>query len=264
MKKFKNLFPNAYTLIGCVHLRPLPGSPGFEGDLNRVYDQAVNEAIILEECGVDGIIVENFGDAPFYPDSVPAVTISSMTVAIDRIISKVSIPVGVNVLRNDAASAISIAKATDASFVRINIHMHAMLTDQGMIQGKSYETLRLRDALQSDIMILADINVKHAQSLVNPDIIQWTHDLQDRGKVDALIVSGSGTGVGVDIEELKLIYQHAAVPVIIGSGFTPGKAHSYLPLSQGAIIGSYFKESGKVTNPIDVGRVEEVIKSIGR
>lgn len=142
--------------------------------------------------------------------------------------------------------------------------MHAMLTDQGVIQGKSYETLRLRDALKSDTMILADINVKHAQPLVSPDIIQWTHDLQDRGKVDALIVSGSGTGVGVDIEELKLIHKHAEVPVLIGSGFTPGLAHSYIPFSQGAIVGSYFKESGKVTNPIDSKRVEEVIKSMDR
>ena len=264
MGKFNNTFTNPYTLIGCVHLRPLPGSPGYEGDLDRIYDQAVSEAIVLEECGVDGIIVENFGDAPFYPDAVPGITISSMTVAIDRIIRKVSIPVGVNVLRNDAASAISIAKATGASFIRINIHMHAMLTDQGMIQGKSYETLRLRDALQSDTMILADINVKHAQSLVQPDIIQWTHDLQDRGKADALIVSGSGTGVGIDMDELKLVNEHAAAPVLIGSGFTPDKANSLLSLSQGAIVGSYLKESGKVSNPIDPARVKEVIKSIGR
>lgn len=264
MKTFKDIFSHPYTIIGCVHLQALPGSPGYEGDLEGIYRRAVKEAILLEEGGVDGIIVENFGDAPFYPDAVPGITISSMTVAIDRIIRKVSIPVGVNVLRNDATSAISIAKATDASFVRINIHMHAMLTDQGLIQGKSYETLRLKDALHSDTRILADINVKHAQSLVQPDLIQWTHDLQNRGKVDAIIVSGSGTGLEVDINELKLIHQHAEVPVLIGSGFTPKNAPTFFKYSQGAIVGSYFKESGMVTNDIDSERIEEVIKSVGR
>jgi membrane complex biogenesis BtpA family protein len=262
MTSFNNLFKNTYPIIGCVHLQPLPGSIGFSGSLEEVYDQALKEAIILQEHGVDAVIVENFGDAPFFPDEVPSYTVSCMSVIVDRIVSRLAIPVGVNVLRNDAGAAVSIAHATGASFVRVNIHMHAMLTDQGLIQGKSYETLRLKSMLGSDISILADINVKHAQSLVEPDIIQWTHDLQDRGKADALIVSGTGTGVGIEIEELRIVAEHATVPVIIGSGFTPERAIELMDTSNGAIVGTYFKESGKVINRIDPDRVIGLLKAV--
>ncbi len=262
MKRYNEIFRNKYPIIGCVHLLPLPGSVNFDNNLEKVYQRAVEEAIILEKNGVDGIIVENFGDAPFYPDGVPPWTVSCMTAIVDRILKVVTIPVGVNVLRNDARAAISIASSTDVSFIRINIHMHAMLTDQGIIQGKSYETLRLRNILGSDALILADINVKHAQAMVKPDLKQWTYDLQDRGKADAIIVSGSGTGKSIDQNELKMVHDVAEVPVLIGSGFTPQISGDLLQLSDGAIVGSYLKKSGKVKNQIDPHRVKEVIKSV--
>ena len=51
------------------------------------------------------------------------------------------LPVGVNVLSNDAASALAIAAATDARFIRVNVHTGSMNTDQGPIHGRAHETL---------------------------------------------------------------------------------------------------------------------------
>jgi membrane complex biogenesis BtpA family protein len=260
---YKQLFPSTFPVIGCIHLLPLPGSPRYRGDTAMIIQQAVKEAEILEEEGVNGLIIENFGDAPFFPERVPNVTIASMAIIVDRIRQAVNIPLGVNVLRNDASAALAIAAITKASFIRVNIHMHAMLTDQGIIQGKSYDTLRLKADLKSDVMIWADVDVKHAHPLVKPDIKQWTHDLVDRGLADAIIVTGSGTGKATDMDDLKTVRLASSVPVLIGSGLNAKNVRDCASIADGGIIGSYFKQEGKATNTVDRQRVRELMKMIG-
>lgn len=186
-----------------------------------------------------------------------------MAAIASRIRSKVDIPIGINALRNDGEAALSIAKASFAQFVRINIHMHSMLTDQGVIEGRSYETLRHRKNIDGEnINIFTDINVKHAQPLVKPDIIQWTNDLILRGKSDAIIVSGSGTGIKAPIEELELVKSASSVPVFLGSGVTPENLQMYKPHSDGAIVGSNFKRDGNVLNPVDIENVKNLMDLI--
>ena len=63
---------------------------------------------------------------------------------------------GVNVLRNDALSALAIAAATDCSFIRVNVLSGAAWTDQGYIEGRSPKLL-YRDRLRCDITIMADV-----------------------------------------------------------------------------------------------------------
>ena len=58
---------------------PLPGSPRFAGDLASVAKQAAAEARHLDAAGFDAVMIENFGDAPFMPDRVEAVTVAAMT-----------------------------------------------------------------------------------------------------------------------------------------------------------------------------------------
>ena len=82
-------------------------------------------------------MVENFGDAPFHATTVEPVTIAAMSRIIHRIVEEVDSPVGVNVLRNDAAAALSIAAATGARFIRINVHIGSMMTDQGHRRRRS-------------------------------------------------------------------------------------------------------------------------------
>lgn len=257
---FKDIFPSPFPVIGCVHLLPLPGAPLYTGDLSAIYERALEEAKHLVENGVDALIVENFGDAPFYPESLPPVTVAALAAVAREIVNHSDAPVGINALRNDAASGLSIAAAVDAHFIRVNIHMHAMLTDQGVIHGKSYETLRLRAALCPDVLILADINVKHASPLVVPDIAQWTEDLTKRGLADALIVTGSGTGKSIASQELHHVKAHTDLPVLIGSGMQPDALPEARKYADGAIVGSYFKKDGEARNPVDQSRVQHFMK----
>lgn len=121
---------DSQPIIGMVHLDPLPGAPRFDGDRAAIHQRALEDARALEAGDIDGVIVENFGDAPFHPEDVPAHVVAEMTSLIGAVADEIDAPVGVNVLRNDAEAALSIAAATGASFIRINVHTGARRTDQ--------------------------------------------------------------------------------------------------------------------------------------
>src|SRR5215207_1067493 len=92
----------AKIVIGMVHLRPLPGSPGFAGDVRAVREAALRDAEALRDGGVHGLMIENFGDTPFFPGRVPAIAVAHMTAIASAVREAVpQLPLGINVLRND-------------------------------------------------------------------------------------------------------------------------------------------------------------------
>ncbi len=158
------LFGVRKPLIGVVHLLPLPGSPGWKGDMAAVLARARQDAAALAEGGADAVIVENFGDAPFSAEPVGPLTVAAMTLAVQAVSGTADLPMGINVLRNDPYSALAIAVATGAGFVRANVHYGVMVAEEGLIQGRAHDTTRLRHSLGVDesVKILADVLVKHA------------------------------------------------------------------------------------------------------
>ncbi|HEV7919409.1 MAG TPA: BtpA/SgcQ family protein [Thermoanaerobaculia bacterium] len=247
------------AVFGMVHLRALPGAPLFSGSLSAVIEAALVDARALAEGGVDGIVFENFGDRPFFATRVPASTVAFMTRAIAEVVREVRLPFGVNVLRNDASSAVAIAAATGAAFVRINVHTGAMLTDQGIIEGEAAATLRLRASLAPEVAIFADHFVKHAVPLAPVDAVQTAKDLRLRGLADALIISGTETGSAPEAARLSLL--RAAMPdapLLLGSGLTPRNAEAFGE-ADGAIVGTSVKEGGDIERPVEAARVAAVV-----
>jgi len=262
MSRFLDLLKEK-PVIGVVHLLPLPGSPLYKGDLKTVLERAMTDAENLESGGVDAIIVENFGDMPYYPDKVPPITVASMTYIVSKIIDKLSIPVGVNVLRNDAIASLSIAHVTGAEFIRVNVLTEAVVTDQGVIEGCAHELLRLRAYLSSNIAILADVHVKHGYPLMRRGIDESALDIIERGLADGLIVTGSRTGEPPDKDELVLVKRRLPnVPVLIGSGVNPNNVSEYFDVCDGFIVGTYFKINGKVKAPVELRRVRELVNRV--
>lgn len=260
---FQDLFTAPKPLIACIHLLPLPGSPRYGGTMRAVYDTALAEAAIFARYAVDGLIVENFRDMPFYPRKLPAETLAALAAVTRDIVKTVQVPVGVNALRNDAQAAIAIATATEADFMRINIHMGAVVADQGILQGTSHATLRLRAALRSRVLIFADAGVKHATPLVAArDLATETRDLTERGLVDAIIVSGDYTGEATRPEDIDLVRQHTHLPVLVGSGVTPGNLSHVYAKVDGLIVGSCFKHDGKADNLVEEARVKAFTEAL--
>ncbi len=242
-------------LIGMVHLGPLPGSPRFSGGFDAVVARAVSDAEVLAAAGFGGIGVENFGDAPFFTDDVPKVTIAAMTRAISSVANAVELPVGVNVLRNDAAGALAIAAATGAAFIRVNVLSGSMWTDQGLIVGRAAEVLRLRRAIAPDTQIMADVFVKHATPPPGTTLEQAAEELSGRGLADALIVSGTATGRPPSLDTLRDARKAVPEsPLYVGSGASAGNVAQFLAVADGVIVGTTLKQGSHTTNPVDPDR----------
>lgn len=249
-------------IVGMVHLLPLPGSPQFNDSMDEVVETALSDASALTEAGFPALMVENFGDTPFLADDVGAETISAMTVAVTGVTDATGVPIGVNVLRNDALSALGIAAATGAALIRVNVLTGTMYTDQGPIVGRASEILRKRSALVPKVEIWADVMVKHAAAPPGIDTRQVAVDTVERGGADAVIVSGSGTGAEPDIREVGVM--RAAVPgetrVVIGSGANVDNLSRLLGAADTVIVGSSIKVGGDARNRVDPLRAAQFIE----
>ncbi|MFD1594720.1 BtpA/SgcQ family protein, partial [Haloplanus litoreus] len=158
--------------------------------------------------------------------------------------------------------------ATGAEFVRVNVHTGARVTDQGVIEGRAHETLRLRDRLDADVSVLADTGVKHSGPLgvaadgehtVTGDDVD---DLVDRGLADGVIVSGPRTGEAVDTDRLEAVADRCGerdTPLYVGSGVTADTVGDLLSVADGVIVGTALKRDGETTAPVAEARVRALV-----
>lgn len=261
--EFQSLFRSEFALIGMVHLRALPGAPRFEGDFLRVVDQALAEAELLARSGFHGLVIENFNDTPFFPDRVPAETIAAMAIVVREVVKATGLPVGVNVLRNDSMAALAVAATAGAAFIRVNVLTGAMVTDQGLIQGRAHELMRRRQELQAPVAVFADVLVKHAHPLAALPIAQAAEEAVGRGLADALIVSGAGTGKATDLADVQAVRAATPeAPVMIGSGVTAATAAQLRTAADGVIVGTDLKREGRADGPLDPDRVAAFLAGV--
>lgn len=261
----KQIFNTPNPIIGVVHLLPLPTSPRWGGSLKAVVDRAEQEATALAAGGVDAIIVENFFDAPFPKDHVDPAVVSAMTVIIQRLQQMVTLPIGINVLRNDAQSALAIATCVQAQFIRVNVWTGIMATDQGLIEGRAHELMRYRRELGSDVKIFADVLVKHARPLGSVNLTTAVQDTIERGLADAVILSGWATGDPPNLEDLELARDAAqGTPVFVGSGADWENVPQMMQVADGVIVSSSLKRQGKRENSIDPIRVSRFVEAARR
>jgi membrane complex biogenesis BtpA family protein len=253
-------------LVGVIHLNPLPGAPGAshlspDQALQQAGARAVKEAAVLAKNGFDGIILENFGDIPFFKSQVGPETIASLAViaaAVREVAPKVSL--GINVLRNDAKSALAIAAVTGADFIRVNILSGIAATDQGLIEGCAAELLRERIRLGAGhIAILGDVLVKHAVTLSTNTLELAMEENSLRAGSEGLIVTGDTTGRAPDvnlIDRALTISKHLGVPLYLGSGVSVELLKQLKPGAR-VIIGSAIRKGGKAGAPLDLPRIKK-------
>ncbi|MCB9650884.1 MAG: hypothetical protein H6730_30475 [Deltaproteobacteria bacterium] len=146
------------TLVGMVHLGPLPGSPRWQGDLRRILDAAMLDAERLLTAGFDALIVENMGDLPYLKGAVPPETVAAMTLATERVV-RLGRPVGVQVLAGANREALGVAVAAGAAFIRAEAFAYAHVADEGWLDASAGPLLRARAALGADVKVWADIKM---------------------------------------------------------------------------------------------------------
>jgi len=268
-------------VIGVIHLPRLPSSKARieDFDINVLINKVVREATLLDELGYTGVIVENYGDNPYPKRTRDPLTLSVLSLVVREVVKSVSIPVGINVLRNSGLEAYSIAVATGAKFIRVNALIETIITDSGLIEA---EAPRLRNIRYNypGVKIYADIFVKHGVSLnltyssilANLTNIMYINKLDyirgivrdyiERGGADALVVTGLATGEPPSKDYVNLIKKYSTIPVIVGSGVNPSNVSSYLEVADGIIIGSWIKVNGVAGNPIDPDRAKFFINKV--
>ncbi|MEM9805885.1 MAG: BtpA/SgcQ family protein [Cyanobacteria bacterium P01_D01_bin.56] len=265
--ELKTLFKTNNPVIGVVHLLPLPTSARWQGSLSAVIERAVQEAVALASGGVHGIIVENFFDAPFAKGAVDPAVVSAMTIVVTRLRQLIAVPIGINVLRNDAHSGLAIAACTGAEFIRVNVLTGVMATDQGVIEGDARGLMRYRRELGMDVKVLADVLVKHAAPVGHltskTALAEAVEDTIHRGLADAVIVSGFVTGQPPTTEDLAQARAAAGnTPVLVGSGATVDNVADLMQSADGVIVASSLKRWGKIEQPVDPNRVGQFMDAM--
>jgi membrane complex biogenesis BtpA family protein len=227
----------------------------------RVVEGALDDARALVEGGIDALLVENFGDVPFAAGRVEAAAVAALSVVAAALRAAFPrTPLGVNVLRNDARSALAVACATGAAFIRANVHAGAVVADQGLLQSDAHATLRDRRLLGAEVAIFADVQTKHATPLTPVEVEQEARDLVQRALADALIVTGRATGEAAALADLKRVRDAVPeAPVLVGSGATAESIAELLSVADGAIVGTWLKREGRVGNPVDPARVRRLV-----
>ena len=249
------------TIIGMVHCLASPTTMNFNGDVQKIIDQAVKDAGTLEKAGVDAVIVENMGDEPF------GATLNTMQrmmlAAVAAVVgSKVSIPVGIDAAFNDYEAALSIAKAIGADFVRLPVFCDVVLYYGGIINPCCVEALRYREEIDArDIKILADIQVKHSKLVYETSIEESAKNAVAAG-ADGLIVTGAAIGTETPLESIKRVKDVVEVPVFAGSGVNAANVKQQMDIADGAIVGSSLKEKGSLENLISFDLTKELIDAL--
>lgn len=248
------------SLIGMIHLPPLPGAPRYGGSMTEVVDAALRDAEDLSVAGVDAIMIENFGDAPFPRGPASAETVAALAVAAARVRQAVDLPLGINVLRNDGRAALAVAVAVCAAFIRVNVLAWARLTDQGIIQCDAAALLRARAALgAAGVRILADVAVKHSAPLADVPLAVEAQDLVERALADAVVVTGRATSAVTDLDEVRAVIAVVEVPVLVGSGVTVDLVPEVRREGVGAIVGSALMVDGRPGGPVDLERARAFV-----
>lgn len=250
-------------IMGVVHLRPLPGAPSYAGeDVREIYAAGVMDARTLVSGGIDGVIVENAGDQPFSrPEDIGPETVAALTAACIEIRNAVETPIGITCVANGAIPGLAAAKASGASWVRVNQWANAYVANEGILNGDAARALRFRNSIGAqNVRILADVHVKFGAHAITADrsISEQATDAEWH-KADVLIASGTRTGSPTSVEEVAEVQSGTSLPVLVGSGLDPLQLPKLFAVADGAIVGQWLKEDGHWWNPVDPRRVEALM-----
>jgi membrane complex biogenesis BtpA family protein len=268
MDSLAEFFGVEKPIVGMVHLWPLPGAPAYGGyGMKAILDHAQRDAEALLAGGVNGLIVENMWDLPYYAGAdVPLEATTAQAVATRKIVEMAGVPVGVNVIHNGWQAELAIAASAEVDFVRICILTGARLWDTGTLDhGCAADLLRRRQALGLEhVKLFADVDKKHSVPFPGLDLethIEWTEFY----RADALIVSGRMTGAAPSLEKVRRAKQAATRPILMGSGTTVDNIADFLQYADGAIVGTSVKVGGMGENPVDeqlVRRYMDVVRKV--
>ena len=258
--RFSALFPKPKPLIGMVALRPSPGYPAFTS-IDAIIDAALADLDALQEGGVDAVLVENDFDLP-HTLIAGAEVAASMTRVTREVVSRARVPVGVEVLLNDWRASLAVAAATGARFIRLDFFVDRVRSKLGVIEPEPAAVVAYRRAIRAEsVLIFTDLQVKYSSPMDGPKPIEQSAREAALAGADAVIVTGSETGIGPSIADLRSA-RAGGVPVLIGSGLSPANAAELAPNADGYIVGTSLRSGRTATDHVVTAQVAALVRAI--
>jgi hypothetical protein len=157
-------------IVGTIQLPALVGAPDTTHAhpseiLQSAGFQAVKEAEALMQAGFDGVILQNTGDFPHFPNQVPSDTLVCLAIIAAAVREVPRITLGIEVLWNDPRAALSIAAATGCEMIRVKASPELARTTPSRFAQKIAELFRERGRLHAPVALLGDVGTSSSPLL---------------------------------------------------------------------------------------------------
>jgi membrane complex biogenesis BtpA family protein len=263
MSWLKDVFRVDKPIIAMCHLKAMPGDPGYDPQkgMDWVVESARADLRALQEGGVDGVMFSNEASLP-YLTKVEPITTACMARVVAELRPDITVPFGVNVLWDPAAS-IDLAVATGASFVR-EIFTGVYASDYGLWNTNCGEIIRHQHAVHGQhVRLIFNIVPESAVYIAQRHIVDIAKSTVFVSQPDALCVSGLTAGAETSFETLKAVKEAVPnTPVIANTGVRLSNVEATLATADGAIVGTTFKREGYIWNEVDIQRVREFMQKV--
>lgn len=239
--------PRKKTIIGLIHLEPLPGTPYYASEaLPDIVAKAVRSARALVAGGADGCLVQTVDRVyPTGDDADPA-RIAAMSRVLLAIRQEVpaEFRVGVQMMINAVRPSLAVAAVCGGDFVRASCLVGVTASPFGLVEGAPWEVVRYRHAIHAGgIELDAEIGSMHFRPL--DDRMGPAEAARAAKLVGADSVALSSPD---DDRTLSMIDEVRAVvpgmPVMLAGNTHHGNAARLLARADGAYVGSCLEPDG--------------------
>ncbi|MEV8093603.1 BtpA/SgcQ family protein [Kitasatospora sp. NPDC085879] len=270
MSEFR-LAPGRKTVIGMIHLKPLPGTPFHEeGGFGEILETAVASAVALRDGGADGCLVQTVDRVYSTEDECDPARAVAMGLVVDAVTRATGggadFRVGVQIMRNALSASLAVAKVAGGSFIRAGALVGMTLSPHGMVQADPLRTAEYRRRIAADgIGVIAEVDSMH---------FRWFGEPKPTGEV-ARAARGMGAdavSLGSPDEEYTLdaiasVRRCApGLPVLLAGHTDHANAARLLAEADGAFVGTCLEQGGW-GGRIDTDRVKaymDIARSLER
>ena len=238
MKTFQDVFKTPKPIIGVLHLK---GSTDAE-----VKERAKREIEAYLEGGLDAILAEDYFG-----------TYDQLAWALEYLlIHRPDVPVGVNCLNFDSLN-FDLARQYGCDFLQLDsVIGHVKPRDEA-----SMKAFLTKEEARTDALVLGGVRFKYQPVLSAHTLAE---DLQEaKNRCGAVCVTGDATGSQTPLDKLKEFRSLLGdFPLVICSGLTAENCIEQLQIADGAVVGSYFKDTGKDTGDVSAAKVRALMEKV--
>ena len=240
MAAFLDLFKHKKPIMAMLHMK----GDSFEDKVER----AKREAKLYYDNGVDAVIAENyFGDYHVVEEVLKFLQAEYG----DRVY-------GVNILNNFHRSY-ELSAMYGAKFMQVDSLAGHLPPHLDIPYGQMIDAYRALDTVQ----VLGGVRFKYQPYLSGRTLEE---DMAiGLSRADGIVVTGLGTGMDTDDQKIKEFKTLTGdKPLIVGAGMTPETVATKLSWGDGAIVGSYFKDTFQDTGDVDAEHIRTFMAEVNK